>query len=221
MDIAMLILMTQYLYYAHRMRRREQLLEDLYSDPDSHSLQWIWAVIAINAGWWVLRFLFGTVDCLRDWMYVAAYLYMTGYILFVFTKVVNYGEPVSLATQKALEKHDNDDVNDDVNDKIKHLKTLMIQRQLYLNSDLTVEDVAKCLNASPKYLSIILHNELHTSFAQFVNGYRVERAKQLLRTTDGKVEYIGALCGFNSRQAFRRIFTLHTGVSPTDFRNQE
>jgi len=223
LDFAMLILMAQYIYYAHKMHRRERLLEDLYSDPESHSLKWIWSIIAINTGWWIIRYTFGLVDCLNDWMYIAAYIYMTGYILFVFTKVINYGEPVSAETQQQIEEIPNlqpttcnlQPAGDHLVDR---LKILMEQEQLYLNPDLTVEDVAQRLSVTPQYLSVIINNDMHANFSQFVNSYRVERAKELLQTTDDKVEYIGAICGFNSRQAFRRIFTQLTGVSPTDFR---
>jgi len=229
-DIAMLILMAQYIWYARKIHHRERLLEDLYSDPESHSLKWIWSIIAINAGWWIIRYTFGLVECLNDWMYIAAYIYMTGYILFVFTKVINYAEPVSLETQEAIE---NVNVNENENNlqpttcnlqpvgeshMVVRLKELMEREQLYLHSDLTVEDVAAKLNTSPWTLSAVLNKDEHTSFAQFVNGYRVERAKELLRTTDNKVEYIGSLCGFNSVQVFNRTFSKFIGQTPTDYR---
>lgn len=222
-DIAVFLLMALYFCYAFRMRHRERLLEDLYSNPESHSLKWIWGIIAMNAGWWIIRFVFGVVDCLNDWMDIAAYFYMVGYVLLIFVKVINYGEPVSLDTQKVIEEEGNnnqDSLDLDDNGNVKRLKELMENEQLYLNPDLTVEDVARCLDISPQYLSIFLHSELQISFAQFVNGYRVERAKKLLLTTDEKVEYIALTCGFNSRQTFRRIFSAITGTSPADFRNQ-
>jgi len=61
---------------------------------------------------------------------------------------------------------------------------------------------------------------MHISFVQFVNGYRVERAKYLLEHTDTKVEYIGVSCGFNSRQSFHRVFVKTTGKTPAEWREK-
>lgn len=221
--VAAAILFAYYIYFGVALQRREHLLGDIYSDPEAHSLRWIWTTIVLFIGWWVVSGLFQLLPSLQPWYNIATFVYMSVLFLFIFAKISNYKRPVSLAIQQEMEHADagnNDGPSPDDNYTINRLRKLMQEEKLYLNSDLTIENVATRLETTPQYLSAILHKDVRTSFAQFVNGYRVERAKELLRTTSNKVEYIGLVCGFNSPQVFRRTFAAITGVSPTDFRNQ-
>ena len=47
---------------------------------------------------------------------------------------------------------------------------------------------------------------------------RVEKAKELLASSDLSVEEIGAKVGFFNRNTFGRIFKKYVGVSPGTFR---
>jgi len=215
--VAAAILFAYYIWFGVALQGREHLLKDLYSDPDSHSLRWIWTTIGLFVGWWVVSGLFLIVPTLLPWYNAAVFAYMTVFFLFVFTKVSNYNEPVSLATQEEMEQTCNLPPAT-CNLQPTRLSELMEQEQLYLNPDLTVEDVVKRLGTNTKYFSQMLHNEMHTSFAQLVNDYRIERAKYLLEHTDTKVELIGEHCGFNSRQSFHRVFAKTTGKTPAEWR---
>ena len=44
------------------------------------------------------------------------------------------------------------------------------------------------------------------TFLQFVNGYRLARATQLLTETDEPIEQIAFDSGFNNRRTFNRVF---------------
>jgi len=218
--VAVAILFAYYVYFGVGLQRRERMLDDLYSDPESHSLRWIWTTIGLFVGWWLIGGVFQLAEFLQPWYNAAVFAYMTGLFLFVFTKVSNYKEPVSLATQQQMENvNANENVNQLTGDNnVVRLRSLMEQEQLYLNPDLTVEDVVKRLGTNTKYFSQMLHSEMHTSFSQLVNEYRVARAKDLLEHTDTKVECIGESCGFNSRQSFHRVFVKFTGSTPAEWR---
>jgi len=230
--VAAAILFAYYIYFGIALQRRERLLKDIYSDPESHSLRWIWTTIGLFVGWWAVSGLFQLHPFLLPWYNTAAFAYMTVLFLFVFAKVSNHKEPVSLETLQEIENH-NDNHNDNDNrftdspapqltgeHNVARLSELMEQEQLYLNPDLTVEDVVKRLGTNTKYFSALLHDEMHTTFSQFVNEYRIERAKDLLKHTNTKVEYIGESCGFNSRQSFHRVFVKTTGQTPAEWREK-
>jgi len=210
----MVCLLAQYLYYFRALHRREQLLDHLYADPERHSLKWLITFACMYGVYWAVRICF-VYTSLSPWCDVALYTCMTVLILFVFAKVCTYGESVSLETIQEMEN-----VNRFPNDEPvqQALVQLMLNEQIYLRSDLTIEDVALRLNTQPKYLSAVLNNEMHTTFAKFINHYRIEHAKHLLQTTDDKVEYIASVCGYNSRQVFIRAFTTLTGETPSEWR---
>jgi len=221
------ILLGQYLYYFRALHRREQLLDNLYADPDRHSLKWLVTFACMYTVYWAVRIGFSYTP-LSPWCDAALYICMSVLILFIFTKVCTYGESVSLETIQEIENV-NENVNVNENDLqpatcnlqpniVDRLNSLMTNEQIYLRPDLTIEDVALRLNTQPKYLSAVLNNEMHTTFTKFINHYRIEHAKVLLQTTDNKVEYIGSLCGYNSRQVFIRVFTSLTGKTPSEWR---
>lgn len=149
------------------------------------------------------------------------YLLMSIIILYVFVKIINFGSPVSLETLNQVEQNNcSNEVSHEAATPLQaaFLK-LLDEKQVFLKPDLTVEDVVKDLGTNTKYFSRMLHNEMHTSFCGIINSYRVERAKELLKSTDGKIEVIAGSCGFNSHYSFIRTFSRITGKTPNEWRN--
>lgn len=221
-DLAVASLIIQYLHYCKAIRRHERELDDLYSDPDSHTLRWLWIVVGLYAGWWVLHTVF-LIDNLRPWYDVALYTYMVAFVLITSSKICNYREPASLETQKVIGQIQNNGGNI-MHDDLKPLQKALIQSMedkcLYLNADLTVDDVVRHLGTNTKYFYIMLHDDMHTTFSQFVNSYRVERAKEMLQGTDSRISEVAESCGFNSTQVFYRVFVKMTGKSPSEWRKK-
>lgn len=85
--------------------------------------------------------------------------------------------------------------------------------------DLTLRALSDALNENPHYLSQVISQDLHSSFYQLLNRYRIEEAKRLLREApDQTVLAIALGVGFNSKSAFHAAFRRCTGVTPTEFR---
>lgn len=102
------------------------------------------------------------------------------------------------------------------------LAKLMEGKQLYLNSKLTLSEVASQLGTNRTYLSEFLNDILNTTFYDYVNGYRVVEACRLLtENKDKPLSAIAEECGFNSLSTFRRSFTKETKLSPSEFRSKK
>lgn len=222
--LAVLVMISEYLYYGIRIRHHERLLEDLYSNQKKHSLKWIRGIIALIVGWLVICLIF-RLPGLKIWQNAAAYIYMTGFVLFAAVKVSKYGKPVRRETQEQIEDLGGVEwcgagmsSESDSSMQAEFLRLLQDGR-VYLNPDLTVEDVASRLNTMPRNLSAMLHNDMHISFCRLINEKRIEYAKELLRSSDDKVEQVGLLCGFNSYTSFYRTFLKITGQTPSEWRN--
>ena len=98
---------------------------------------------------------------------------------------------------------------------------LMEEEQPYLNSELKVADVAKSLATNASYISSCVNALRGSSFNQFVNSYRIDYAKKLLRQhPDKKVSEVWALSGFANETSFFRTFKAMTGQTPTEWRAQ-
>lgn len=108
-----------------------------------------------------------------------------------------------------------DSSNDELMDRIRQM---MEQQQLYLNSELKLEDIASALGLNRSYVSDCINSHTGDSFSQFVNGYRIEYAKRVLRSQpDTKVTSLYLSAGFSSEQSFYRNFKSFTGMTPKDW----
>ena len=104
----------------------------------------------------------------------------------------------------------------------KELESIMSTEQPYLNDRLKLSHLANRLGISEHQLSYILNSHLKSSFADFVNSYRIMAAKDLLTDPDKshlKILAIGYDSGFYSKATFYSTFKKHTGTTPTEFRN--
>jgi ligand-binding sensor domain-containing protein/AraC-like DNA-binding protein len=102
---------------------------------------------------------------------------------------------------------------------IERLRILMERDAAYRDQALSLESLATRLEILPKHLSQIVNEHLQLSFRDFVNGYRVEEAKRLLRE-DPQLTVLGIAhqVGFNTNDAFYRAFKKQTGTPPSSYR---
>jgi len=98
----------------------------------------------------------------------------------------------------------------------------MSTQEKYLNSELTIDDLANELALTPKIVSQIINEGYSCNFFDFVNKFRVEEAKSLLSSrTDDKmtIQEVMYDAGFNSKSSFNTAFKKFTKLTPTQFKN--
>ncbi len=103
------------------------------------------------------------------------------------------------------------------------IKSLLTEKKLYLEQNLTLDDVANALEAPRHYLSQAINSVPGQTFYSLVNQMRVEQAKQQL--ISGKYDHLSLLgigldCGFNSKASFNRVFKEYTQFTPSQFKEQ-
>lgn len=105
----------------------------------------------------------------------------------------------------------------------RQLLAFMEDEQAYLNPALTVADAGERLGVLPRYVSQVVNETLGVGFADFVNSYRVQAAKQWLGDPSNDhltVLAIGEEVGFRSKSAFYTAFKKETGHTPAFYRSQ-
>ncbi|WP_408892738.1 response regulator [Paenibacillus taichungensis] len=70
----------------------------------------------------------------------------------------------------------------------------------------------------PVYLGQLFHKETGDTFAEYINKYRIERAKEQLRNSNLKVHEIARNVGYWETGYFYKQFRKYVGISPTDFK---
>ncbi|MGC3946468.1 MAG: helix-turn-helix domain-containing protein [Chryseolinea sp.] len=100
---------------------------------------------------------------------------------------------------------------------------LMEEERLFLQSELTLQDLADSL-ATPSYqVTQALNDGIKKNFYDLVNGYRVEEAKRMLidpANKNSKILTVGLEAGFNSKTTFNTVFKKFTGFTPSEFKDQ-
>jgi AraC-like DNA-binding protein len=96
------------------------------------------------------------------------------------------------------------------------------KKQLYLNPELRLLDLAEALDIRPYRASEILNRGLQTTFYDLINGYRVSKARELLLAPDStqfNLLGIAMESGFKSKSVFNDVFKKSTGMTPSQFRS--
>jgi AraC-like DNA-binding protein len=101
------------------------------------------------------------------------------------------------------------------------VEQFMLAERPHLDPRLSLDDLATALGIPGRDLSQLISSSTGGNFYQFINGYRVNEARQLLgdpaeRRTS--VEAIGLMSGFRSRSTFYDAFRRETGQTPAQYR---
>lgn len=90
----------------------------------------------------------------------------------------------------------------------------------YSDYDLNITMIGRALGLTSSYVSKLFLNQTGTKLLDYINMYRVEKAKELLTGSPGlKIERVGELTGFSVNRTFLRTFKKYTGVSPGAYRD--
>lgn len=92
--------------------------------------------------------------------------------------------------------------------------------QQYIEPDLSLNRVAACVNLSPCHFSAVFSQETGTTFKEYLTEIRIQRAKELLRTTALHSSEISDQIGYNDPHYFSYVFRKSTNCSPKEFRSQ-
>lgn len=91
----------------------------------------------------------------------------------------------------------------------------------HFQSQVTLEELAKHAYVSPYYLSRMFKKELGKNFVDYLNEKRIGRAKALFRDADLKTYEVAEYVGISDAHYFSRLFKKYTGMTPTDYRQQQ
>lgn len=100
----------------------------------------------------------------------------------------------------------------------------MIEEKPYLETKLSLSQLAEQLDLSAHNISEIINTKLDNSFYDFVNKYRVNEVKTLIEI-DKEAKYSilahGFDAGFTSKSTYYSAFKKFTGMTPAQFRNKK
>ena len=85
--------------------------------------------------------------------------------------------------------------------------------------DICLDEVSRTVNISPYYFSKIFKEGTGKNFIEYLTNIRMERARELLSTTEYSMKEICSMCGYSDPNYFSRSFKKNVGVTPTEYKN--
>ncbi|CAM3291616.1 response regulator [Brevibacillus invocatus] len=90
----------------------------------------------------------------------------------------------------------------------------------YQSPDISIHRICAALHISPGYFSSLFKKETNMTFVTYLQSLRMEKAQELLRTTDLKTFEIAERVGFTDSNYFSFCFRKHVGISAKAYRNE-
>jgi len=101
------------------------------------------------------------------------------------------------------------------------LESYMQNDRPYLSCTLNLNDLAAGLGVPRDHLSQVINTYSEGKFFDYVNGYRLEHAKGMLREEKGmSILDIALESGFSSQSSFSNRFRKQEGCSPSEYRKK-
>ena len=92
--------------------------------------------------------------------------------------------------------------------------------QAHYNENLSLDSVANEIELSSPYLSSLFSRILGTTFVNYIQSVRIQKAKELLCGTTMKVYEIAYCIGYDDEKYFSQVFRKTEGITPSQFRAQ-
>lgn len=218
------------------LKRHLRFMEANFSETSPYDLHWVNTLIGVMQ----VITLFAAIVFLSSYLpqglsiaesNLVMYLILMVYIYYAFMKgmqqknvqveIITRVYPEGNENQEKKEKYVRSKIKEEeARDIIQQVRHVVEQEELFLDADLTLNQLAAKLGISSYKISQALNQSLKLSFYDLINGYRINRAKELL--LDPRMKNLTFLAiayeaGFNSKSTFNNVFKKQTGQTPTEF----
>lgn len=97
-----------------------------------------------------------------------------------------------------------------------------VQQQVLeqLDHTFTVESLARMASMSPRHFARVFAQEVGMTPMAFLQGVRIDHARQLLETSDLPLKTVAFKSGFGSVRHMRFLFNQRLGLTPAQYREQ-
>lgn len=113
--------------------------------------------------------------------------------------------------------------SEDFEAEAERIAAIMNSEKPYIESDLTLADLAERLEMPPRKLSEVINRHFGQNFMDFVNTHRIDYARErLVNPVDPKETILEVMydVGFHSKSSFNTLFKQKTGMTPSEYKKK-
>ncbi len=148
---------------------------------------------------------------------ISALLFTFFFFAFAFALILNPNETIPDTLSKT--QYHLSSLKDSHKKKIlSSVLQVLEQEKLFLNPELSLNDLAGKLNINSGHVSQVINELLGKNFNQLINEYRVAEVKRNILDDKRTLLGIAYDSGFNSKSAFNRLFKEIEGETPSEYK---
>ncbi len=213
-----LILSAVFLRSYRSLSRR---LNDFYADATATFIRWLnvssLCVIFFGLLCGVCAFL---PHVFNLWLMIAG----IGVFVYIYVSVQNYAlhlHPVQVVAADPVETEVEEKDEAPVNSAqfVSRLDE-WVNRRGYIDAGLTLNRLAEEICTNRSYLSAHINATYNVSFSDWINGMRIDYAKEMMKQEPAlTLDEIACRCGFSSQSYFSRLFRNKVGCTPSAYKS--
>jgi AraC-like DNA-binding protein len=116
-------------------------------------------------------------------------------------------------------KYENSPISEDLKKEYLMKIEKAFTKEVYVDPLITLDKLSKSIHIPKNHLSQIINESYELNFNEFINKYRIERAKRLIEQSNEGAIFIDIAysVGFNSKSTFNKAFRKFTGMTPSNY----
>lgn len=102
--------------------------------------------------------------------------------------------------------------------------TVTVKRYIqdhYDDPELSLKDIAAYAGLNEKYVSSRFTKEAGETITAYLTEFRIQKAKEILKTTDFKIYEVAEMTGYHSVEHFNKVFKKIVKITPGQYRKQK
>jgi len=211
-------------------KRHEEEIKDKYSSLEGRSIKWM--VITAPILLVVLILNYGIYIASHN-PYAPIIYYSIAFIIWNYIYTHIYQMVVISESERERESESEDEnytwgqtpcvVDDNENensDFLEKLREVCEQQELFTNPDLTRDELARQMNMGHTQFTRLLKESTGLSFYDYINGLRVRKATELIKSSQMDMGSIAQTVGYNYRSTFYRAFAAIEGCTPAEYQTR-
>ena len=86
--------------------------------------------------------------------------------------------------------------------------------------EISIDSICKELNVNKCYFCSIFKKEMGSTFINYLNNYKIEKSKELLKNSNLSLLDVSLAVGYNNQSYFSTVFKKITSKTPLEFRDE-